>query len=87
MSASLANSNKPRMCREPMARVKRDEAEPLMTSQEVADYLRIHPKTVIRLARQAELPALRFGKHWRFRLSDLLDWTDSRLQSNRQPVE
>lgn len=45
--------------------------EPLLTPEEAAAYLRIHPKTVIRMARNRTIPALRLGKHWRFRRSDL----------------
>lgn len=37
-------------------------------------------KTAIRLAREGELPGLRVGKHWRFRLSDLAIWTESRVR-------
>jgi excisionase family DNA binding protein len=59
--------------------------EPLLTPAEAGDLLRIHPKTVIRLAREGSLPALRLGKHWRFRRSDLGAWVESRVSSNRQP--
>jgi excisionase family DNA binding protein len=61
--------------------------EPLQTPDEVAAYLRIHPKTVIRMARQKAIPALRLGKHWRFRNSDLTAWADGEVESRRQPNE
>jgi excisionase family DNA binding protein len=80
-------SNEPKMCRQPSNRSQRNEFEALVTPEEAGSYLRIHPKTVVRLARQKLLPALRIGKHWRFRASDLIDWTEGRLQSSSQPVE
>jgi excisionase family DNA binding protein len=61
--------------------------EPLKTPQEAAAYLRIHPKTAIRMARNRQLPAIRLGKHWRFRSSDLTAWAASRVQSACQPDE
>jgi len=61
--------------------------EPLMTPQEAAAFLRIHQKTAIRLAREDELPALRIGKHWRFRSADLARWAASKVGSACQPVE
>jgi excisionase family DNA binding protein len=41
--------------------------EPLLTPAEAGAYLKVHPKTAIRSARQGGIPALRYGKHWRFR--------------------
>ncbi|WP_396127205.1 helix-turn-helix domain-containing protein [Edaphobacter bradus] len=76
----------PKMCREPNQRQRR-EFEPLLTPHEASDYLRVHAKTVIRLARQGQIPALRIGKHWRFRVSDLTEWTDLKLKSACQPAE
>jgi excisionase family DNA binding protein len=58
-----------------------------MTPADAADYLRLHAKTVIRMARKQAIPALRLGKHWRFRSSDLTAWAAERVQSTRQPHE
>lgn len=44
----------------------------LMTVREVAEYLRVSPAKVYRLAKEGALPVLRIGKAWRFR-KDLLD--------------
>jgi excisionase family DNA binding protein len=59
--------------------------EPLLTPSEAAAYLRVHAKTVIRLARRGQIPGLRLGKHWRFRHSDLAAWAEIRVSSNGQP--
>jgi len=48
--------------------------DPLFTPREVAEMLRVDPKTVSRWAEQGKLPALRtLGGHRRFRRSDLND--------------
>jgi excisionase family DNA binding protein len=36
--------------------------------------LKIHPKTLQRLARQGEVTAIQIGKLWRFRASALNRW-------------
>jgi len=59
--------------------------EPLLTPIEAADLLRIHPKTALRLARSHGLPAIRLGKHWRFRTCDLRSWAESQIQPCVEP--
>jgi hypothetical protein len=39
------------------------------------------------MARLRQLPALRLGKHWRFRSMDLAGWVASTIQSTSQPTE
>jgi len=63
-----------------------DRYEPLLTPVEAGAYLKVHPKTAIRSARQGVIPALRYGKHWRFRKSDLVAWVDQQIKSPRQPA-
>ena len=59
--------------------------EALLTPEEAGAYLRIHEKTAIRHAREGTVPALRLGKHWRFRREDLTAWAAAQVQSTRQP--
>jgi excisionase family DNA binding protein len=59
----------------------------LTTPAEAGRLLKVHAKTVIKLAREGELPGFRIGKHWRFRNSDLEAWAENRIQSPRQPAE
>jgi|NGEPerStandDraft_6_1074524.scaffolds.fasta_scaffold66923_2 excisionase family DNA binding protein len=61
--------------------------EPLQTPLEAARFLRLHPKTVVRMARNKTIPAIRLGKHWRFRFSDLSAWAANELQLHCQPDE
>jgi excisionase family DNA binding protein len=48
--------------------------EPLLDSEEAARLLGVHPKTLVRMARQGKLPASRIGSLWRFRASELDCW-------------
>lgn len=47
------------------------------TSQEIAKYLRLHPYTIRRLAREGKIPAFRAGGQWRFRQDDIDKWSKS----------
>ncbi len=39
----------------------------ILDADEVAEMLRVHPRTVKRLASQGDLPGFRVGGQWRFR--------------------
>ncbi len=43
----------------------------LLTPTEAAERLRLHPKTVVRMARDGRLPAVKVGTGWRFRTDQL----------------
>lgn len=45
-----------------------------MTIKEVAGYLKVHERTVYRLAAKGELPAFKVANAWRFRLQDIDHW-------------
>ncbi len=47
------------------------------TAEEVAQYLKLHPYTVRRLAREKKIPAFRVGGQWRFRRDDIDKWSRS----------
>jgi excisionase family DNA binding protein len=55
-------------------RFNSSEFEPLLDSIEAAALLRIHPKTLQKMARRGVLQGRHVGKCWRFRVSDLNDW-------------
>ena len=48
--------------------------EPLLDSDEAAELLRIHPKTLQRMARNRQIHGIQVGKLWRFRASELETW-------------
>ena len=49
-----------------------------LTTDEVLGYLRINARTVYRLIRNGELPAVRIGRQWRIRRDDLDRWLETR---------
>ena len=55
-------------------RLHEDDFEPLLDSEEAAALLKIHPKTLQKLARNGEVAAIQIGKLWRFRASALDQW-------------
>ena len=58
------------------------EFEPILTSEQAAAFLQIHPKTLQRMARQGRVPGYRVGDLWRFRASDLEAWLASTMVSS-----
>src|SRR4051794_27145097 len=53
------------------ANVSALDAAPLLTTEEVASLLRVHPKHVYRLLKKG-LPARRVGSEWRFERGEVL---------------
>jgi len=47
--------------------------EEIITPTEVASLLRIHVKTVYRLAEEGLIPGKKIGRSWRFRRSSVLE--------------
>jgi excisionase family DNA binding protein len=50
-----------------------DRMEEIMTPSEVAALLKIHLKTVYKLAEKGVIPGNRIGRSWRFSRSDVLE--------------
>jgi len=57
--------------------------EPLLNSEQAADLLQIHRKTLQKLARRGEIRGTHVGKLWRFRVSDLNSWYEGSQQGGR----
>jgi excisionase family DNA binding protein len=53
-----------------------DRPAAFLTTEEVLGYLKVNPRTIYRLIRNGELPAVRIGRQWRFRRTDLDAWLD-----------
>jgi excisionase family DNA binding protein len=51
--------------------------ETFLTTEEVLDYLQVNLRTVYRLIKAGKIPAVRVGRQWRFRKSDIDAWLDS----------
>ena len=43
-----------------------EKPDPIMTTDQVAEYLGLNPLTVRRLAREGQIPAFKIGRQWRF---------------------
>jgi excisionase family DNA binding protein len=39
----------------------------IMTVEEIATYLKLNKQTVMRMAARGDLPAVKVGRHWRFK--------------------
>jgi excisionase family DNA binding protein len=50
------------------------DQDSVMTSVEAAEYLKMHVKTVCRLAKEKKIPAKKVGSEWRFLKSVLDRW-------------
>ena len=61
---------------------REDGFEPLLDSEEAAALLKIHPKTLQKLARNGEVDAIQIGKLWRFRASALNRWLEKLTGQN-----
>ena len=48
--------------------------EQVMTLEEVADYLRVHPSTIYRLLKKHRIPAFKVGSDWRFNVGAIDQW-------------
>lgn len=55
--------------------------EEIMTPSEVAALLKIHLKTVYKLAERGVIPGNRIGRSWRFSRSDVLELVSSKTLS------
>jgi excisionase family DNA binding protein len=51
----------------------------VMTSEDAAEYLKMHVKTVCRLAKEGKIPAKKVGSEWRFLRSVLDRWLTEEL--------
>jgi excisionase family DNA binding protein len=46
----------------------------VLTLEEVARYLRVHPSTVYRMLKKQQIPAFKVGSDWRFNLESIDHW-------------
>ena len=49
----------------------------ILTIQDVAEYLRVHPSTIYRLLKKKQLPAFKVGRDWRFDREEIDRWRAS----------
>ena len=57
-----------------------------LTTEEVLSYLQINLRTIYRLLKARQIPAVRVGRQWRFRRADLDAWLAARAANGRDPI-
>ena len=55
--------------------------EQLLDSDEAAALLKLHPKTLQKMARNGEIAGVQVGRLWRFRASVLNEWLEHKMAS------
>ncbi len=48
------------------------DSDEILNVKEVSRYLKIPVSTVYKLVQDGKVPAVKFGKHWRFQKKDLI---------------
>jgi len=73
----------PDLASKPARNVTADESsfEQLLDSDEAAALLKIHPKTLQKMARNGQIKGVQVGKLWRFRASVLNTWLNQKMAS------
>ncbi len=57
-----------------------------LTTAEVLEYLQVNLRTVYRLLKAGRIPAVRIGRQWRFRKSDLDAWLEAQRPQESRPA-
>ena len=50
-----------------------------LTTEEVLEYLQVNLRTVYRLIKAGQIPAVRVGRQWRFRKTDIDRWLEGQM--------
>ena len=46
----------------------------IMTTKELAEYLRLHAITICKLSKEAKIPSVKIGSRWRFDKEVIDEW-------------
>ena len=52
--------------------------EPLMSVKDLADYLQVDMSTIYIWSQRGQIPAMKVGKMWRYRRSEIEEWLNQR---------
>jgi len=55
-----------------------------MTVQEVAAYLKINVYTLYKMAERGAIPAVKFGRIWRFRKDEIYKWLSDKMTREKK---
>ena len=59
----------------------------LLTLQQVAQRLQISETTLYKLARKGEIPAIKVGNQWRFKIDEIDKWLEGQKVSEKKKKE
>ena len=57
----------------------------ILTTNEVAKMLRLHPMTICKYAARGEIPCIQLGRMYRFREEDIKNWLNQRKNVDETP--
>ena len=60
--------------------------ETFLTTDEVLEYLQVNVRTVYRLIKAGKIPAVRVGRQWRFRKTDIDAWLERERSHSIRPA-
>jgi excisionase family DNA binding protein len=63
------------------------ELNEIFTIKELSSYLKLSEKTAYRLVAERKIPGFKVGGSWRFRKSEIDQWTKEQGQNYRGKVE
>ena len=58
----------------------------IMTTKEVAEYLKLHEITICKYAKDGTIPAMRIGRVWRFEKSAIDKWLSGQISQEKHEV-
>jgi excisionase family DNA binding protein len=58
----------------------------LLTPEDLSKLVHLHVRTVVRLAQEGTIPALKFGGRWRFRREDIEGYIQSQLRRRQRKI-
>jgi PTS system nitrogen regulatory IIA component len=61
--------------------------EQLMSVKELAEYLNVNISTVYMWSQHGQIPAMKIGKMWRYRRSEIDNWLNQRRTPRWEPEE
>lgn len=59
----------------------------IMNTKEVSEFLKLHPFTVNKMAREGKIPAFKIGVDWRFHRRHIERWINEKIEYNRAGKE
>lgn len=55
----------------------------LLSVKEMAERIKMHERTIYRLAKERKIPAFRIGGRWRFDLATIAGWLNNQVIDNQ----